>query len=182
MISSGSIIEFIDGGKFLCGFVTDVAEKKIHLVSQNGREMHLATSRILSVSKTIQTKPESREATNQLLQQCWQNRAELAQTIDLAELWEIVHEDASEDLPLELLADLLYGSDASDDQRAAFLRAVFNDPLYFKFKNGLIATHSTRANSQGRISGQNRINVLPGCRSLCFWAVKQLRINLFANA
>ncbi|MBM9616200.1 RNB domain-containing ribonuclease [Desulfobulbus rhabdoformis] len=154
MISSGSIIEFIDGGKFLCGFVTDVAEKKIHLVSQNGREMHLATSRILSVSKTIQTKPESREATNQLLQQCWQNRAELAQTIDLAELWEIVHEDASEDLPLELLADLLYGSDASDDQRAAFLRAVFNDPLYFKFKNGLIATHTQEQVEQLQLQRQ----------------------------
>ncbi|MGE4560110.1 MAG: ribonuclease R, partial [Desulfobulbus sp.] len=142
MISPGSIIEFIDGGKFVCGFVTGVAEKKVQLVSQNGREMYLAASRILSVSRQPIPQPASREALTGLLQQCGAKRAALAETIDLAELWEIINQDADQELPPDLLADLLFGSISSDDQRAAFLRAVFADPLFFKFKNGLIATHS----------------------------------------
>ncbi len=142
MISPGSIIEFIDGGKFHCGFVTGVAEKKIQLVSQNGREMHLAASRVLSISRTPRPQPASREALTAFLQQCSAERARLAETIDLAELWEIIHQDADQDLSPELLTDLLFADTSSDDQRAAFLRSVFADPLYFKFKNGLVATHT----------------------------------------
>ena len=142
MISPGGIIEFIDGGKFHCGFVTGVAEKKIQLVSQNGREMSLATSRVLSVSQAPLSQPASREALTGFLQQCAAKRAQLAETVDLAELWEIVHQDADQDLAPELLADLLFGSATNDDQRAAFLRAIFADSLYFKFKNGLVATHT----------------------------------------
>lgn len=142
MISSGSIIEFIDGGKFLCGFVTGVADKKIELVSQNGREMHLTAARVLSVSRQPHPQPANRETLTGLLQKFAADRAALAKTIDLAELWAIVHEDADQDFPPELLADLFFGESSSDDQRAAFLRALFVDPLFFKFKNGLIATHS----------------------------------------
>ena len=29
-----------------------------------------------------------------------------------------------------------------DDQRAAFLRAIFADPLFFKFKNGKVVAHT----------------------------------------
>ena len=142
MISPGSIIEFIDGGKFHCGFVTGVAEKKIQLVSQNGREMHLAASRVLSVSRTPRTQPARRDELTGFLQQCALERSKLAATIDLQELWEIIHQDAEQDQSPELLADLIFGDTSNDDQRAAFLRAVFAEPLYFKFKNGLIATHT----------------------------------------
>ncbi|MDD2463399.1 MAG: RNB domain-containing ribonuclease [Desulfobulbus sp.] len=154
MISSGSIIEYIDGGKFYLGFVTGVAEKKLQLVSQNGREMYLAASRVVSVSQTPLPQPATREALTGLLQQCASTRAAVAQTIDLAELWEIVHEDADQDLPPELLTDLLFGSTSNDDQRAAFLRAVFADPLFFKFKNGLIATHSPEQVEQLQLQRQ----------------------------
>ena len=41
MISPGSLIEFIDGGRFFCGLVSGVADKKIQLLSQNGREINL---------------------------------------------------------------------------------------------------------------------------------------------
>ncbi|MGD9948236.1 MAG: ribonuclease catalytic domain-containing protein [Desulfobulbus sp.] len=154
MISSGSIIEFIDGGKFHCGFVTGVAEKKIQLVGQNGREMSLAASRVLSVSRNPLPQPASREALTGLLQQCLADRAALAETIDLSELWEIVHQDADQDLAPELLADLLFGNSGTDDQHAAFLRAVFADPLYFKFKNGLIATNSPEQVEQLQLQRQ----------------------------
>nr|WP_321464666.1 RNB domain-containing ribonuclease [uncultured Desulfobulbus sp.] len=154
MISSGSLIEFIDGGKFHCGFVTGVAEKKIQLVSQNGREMYLAASRVLSVSRNPLALPPTREALTAVLQQAAAERAQLAKTIDLAELWEIIHEDADQDLAPDLFADLLFGSASSDDQHAAFLRAVFADPLYFKFKNGLIATHTPEQVEQLQLQRQ----------------------------
>jgi exoribonuclease-2 len=154
MISPGSIIEFIDGGKFQCGLVSQVAEKKLQLTTQNGREMHLSLSRVLSVSRQPQTRPDSREALTALLQQRAQERAALAETIDLEELWLIVNEEAENDFPPDLLADLLFGGNSTDDQRAAFLRAVLADPLFFKFKNDLITAHNPDQVEQLRLQRQ----------------------------
>lgn len=157
MISPGSLIEFIDGGKFQCGLVNQVAEKKLHLTNQNGREMQLPLSRVLTVSGSPRTPPASREALTALLRQCAQERAALAETVDLEELWQIVHEEADNDFPPDLLADLLFDGHATDNQRAAFLRAVLADPLFFKFKNGLIVTHSPEQVEQFRLQRQREV-------------------------
>lgn len=154
MISPGSLIEFIDGGTFQCGLVTDVADRKIQLISQNGREMSLATSRVLTVSHRRHPLDQRRELIAQSLRQCAAERASLALAIDLAELWQVVGEEADGEYSPDFLAELLFGDGASDDQRAAFVRAVFADALYFKLKNGLIAAHSAEQVEHLRVQRQ----------------------------
>ncbi|ADW17140.1 ribonuclease II [Desulfobulbus propionicus DSM 2032] len=154
MISPGSLIEFIDAGRFFCGYVTGLADRKIHLLSQNGRELHLPESRVLIASRQPCPQPPSREALTALLQQRATDRAALADTIRLEELWQIVNEEADNEFQPDFLAELFFGDRATDDQRAAFLRAVFADSLFFKFKNGLITTHSAEQVEQMRLQRQ----------------------------
>ncbi|MCL2789183.1 MAG: RNB domain-containing ribonuclease [Desulfobulbus sp.] len=142
MIVPGSLIEFIDGGRFFCGLVSGVAEKKIQLLSQNGRETHLPEARVLSVSRQLYPCNASREAITALLRERCDSRLALAGTIDLEPLWEIVNEETDSEFSPNFLTELHFGGAVDDDHRAAFLRAVFSDPLFFKYKNGKIVAHT----------------------------------------
>jgi len=142
MIAPGSLIEFIDSGKFFCGLVSGVAEKKIQLLSQNGREINLPEARVLSVSHQLFPQNASREATAALLRERSAGRLTLAETIDLEPLWEIVCEEPDNEFSPDFLTEMHFGGLVNDDQRAAFLRAIFADSLFFKYKNGKIVAHT----------------------------------------
>lgn len=142
MIPPGSLIEFIDGGRFFCGLVSGVADKKVQLINQSGRELHLPEGRILNVSHQVYSQVASREAITALLKERSAGRVALAETIDLEPLWEIVCEEADNEFSPEFLTEMHFGGMVDDDQRAAFLRAVFADALFFKFKNGKIVAHT----------------------------------------
>jgi exoribonuclease II len=142
MISPGSLIEFIDGGKFLCGLVSGVADKKIQLLSQNGREISLPEARILTASRQIFPQDASRESITALLRKRNADRSALAATIGLELLWKVVCEEGDCEFSPDFLTELHFGGMVDDDQRAAFLRAIFTDPLFFKYKNGKIVAHT----------------------------------------
>ncbi len=142
MILPGSLIEFIDGGRFICGLVFGAANKKVRLISQNGRELHLPESRIVNVSQQVYSQTDPKEAIIALLREHCAKRATLAEAIDIEPLWEIVCEEAEKEFTPDFLAELHFGSTVDDDQRAAFLRAVFTDTLFFKYKNGQLIAHT----------------------------------------
>jgi exoribonuclease II len=142
MIAPGSLIEFIDGGRFFCGLVSGVAEKKVQLISQNGRELHLPESRILNASHQAFPLNVSRETIVALLRERCAGRVTLAASIDLEPLWQITCEEADNEYSPEFLTEMHFGGTVDDDQRAAFLRAIFADALFFKFKNGKVVAHT----------------------------------------
>ena len=142
MISPGSLIEFIDGGRFFCGLVSGVVDRKIQLLSQNGREINLPEARVLNVSLQRFPQNGSREAITALLRERSAGRFALAETIDLQPLWEIVCEETDNEFSPDFLTEMHFGGMVDDDQRAAFLRAIFITPLFFKYKNGKIVAHT----------------------------------------
>ncbi|MHB8789270.1 MAG: ribonuclease catalytic domain-containing protein [Desulfobulbaceae bacterium] len=142
MISQGSLVEFIDGGKFICAYVTATAGTQLRLLGHNGRDSNLSPSRLLTVSRTGHSLAHSRDALIAQLRDAAAERQRLADSLDLGELWEIVREEPVLEFSVPFLAELLFGKEVSDDQTAAFLRAVLADHLFFKFKNGRITAHS----------------------------------------
>ena len=122
--------------------VAGVADRKIRLLNQNGREINLPESRIIVASRTAHPQDTSREELTAALLHRAGRRAALAEAIALDELWEIASEETADEFAVDFLAELQFGAAVDDDQTAAFLRAVFADPLYFKFRNGRIAVHS----------------------------------------
>ncbi len=154
MITAGSVIEYMEGGKFCCGLVVTAADRKLVLINQAGRELHLPQSRVLLASRRCVPREDSREHLAAALRQRAAQRAELAAAVRLDELWEIVSLEPEPEFAVEFLAELLFGSTVDDDQTAAFLRAVFADPLYFKFRNGSITVHTPEQVEQLRLQSQ----------------------------
>lgn len=142
MILQGSLIEFIDDGKFICGLVTENGNKRLRLLGQNGRDINLPPSRIVTVSKNTHSLGQGRDQLVALLKATAENRQELAAAINLRELWEMTCEEPVTEFSVGFLAELCFNGEVSDDQEAAFLRAVFADRLFFKFKNGRITVYT----------------------------------------
>ena len=149
MILPGTLIEYIDNGVFHCALVIAGSERKLRLLSHSGREFLLPESRILSASEE-RFAWERRSATQTLLQERCERRRALAAAIRLDELWELVSDEPEGGFAPDFLAGLHFGRDLDDDRRAAFLRAVFADPFYFRYRNGQIHVNSAEQVEQLR--------------------------------
>ncbi|BCO08843.1 ribonuclease [Desulfolithobacter dissulfuricans] len=171
MTLPGTLVEYIDGGKFLCGLVLQDTGKRLRIINQNGREVNLPQSRLLTASRSTYPVDISRDDMVRLLRETSENRERLAATIDLSEIWElaVTEEDAS--FSADFLAELCFGDKLSDDQVAAFLRAVLRDRFYFKYKNGQVTVHTEEKVEQlkhQRAREKEREQILEnGARALC---------------
>ncbi len=142
MSSTGKLIEYLDGGKFLCAYVTDSQAKRLRLINQNGREMNLPLSRVVHTSIVSHNVDLAREELTRQLKQTANTRTQLMEKIDLQEIWELTSDENSNTFTADFLAELSFGKDADDNIVAAFLRKVFTDRLYFKYKENRVIAHS----------------------------------------
>ncbi len=142
MASTGKLIEYLDGGKFLCAYVTAVQGKRLRLTNQNSRELNLPESRIVHISETTHPLDLPREELTRQLQETAATRKRLMEKINLQEIWELTADESSNIFHAAFLAELTFGKDANDDLVAAFLRSVFIDRLYFKYKESKVIAQS----------------------------------------
>ncbi len=142
MIVTGKLIEYLDNGKFICALVTESQPKRLRLVNQNGRDLNLPESRVVHCSKESHPTELSRETIIKHLQETTKKRSSLMGQINLKEIWELISEDGSNTFSPIFLTELIFGSEATDDTVSAFLRCVFEDKLFFKYKEGLIQANS----------------------------------------
>jgi len=150
-ISSGKVIEYLDNGKFICGYVTESQPKRVRLLNQNGRELNLPVSRVVHCSESSHQGQVDREHLVKLLQETTRKRRSLMQAVDLEVLWELTSDEATDTFDPHFLAELSFGCSADDDIVSAFLRSVFNDKLFFKYREGKIKAHSPEQVEQLRI-------------------------------
>jgi exoribonuclease-2 len=141
-IHSGKLIEYLDNGKFICGFVTEIQPKRVRLLNQNGRELNLPVSRIIHCSEIDHQTGNDRDSLVKLLKDTTNKRHSLMKRIDLEMLWELASDEATDSFEPHFLAELSFGRSADDDIVSAFLRSVFNDKLFFKYREGKIKVHS----------------------------------------
>jgi exoribonuclease-2 len=142
MFNPGKIIEYLENGKFICGFITETHPKRVHLFNQNRREINLPVSRIVHCSHISYPIDGNRDNLVHILQETNENRAKLMDEIDLEEIWDLLCEEGVDSFDPAFLAELVFGQEATDDFISAFLRAVFINKTYFKYKEGKIRVHS----------------------------------------
>ena len=142
MTTTGKLIEYLDGGKFLCAYVVGAQAKRLHLINQNSREMNLPLSRVVHCSEKTHAIESSREELTRQLMATATTRKQLMEKIDLQEIWELTSDEPTQSFNPSFLAELSFGKDADDDIVAAFLRSVFEDRLYFKYKENKVIAHS----------------------------------------
>jgi len=151
MTTSGKLIEYLDGGKFICAFVTEAQDKRLRLINQTGREINLPLSRVLHTSGRTYAVNGARETMQKQLQETADRRKNLMETINLEEIWEITVDEAKPVFEPQFLAELAFGGEVDDDMVAACIRRAFSDRLYFKFKESEIHAHSREQVEQLRL-------------------------------
>lgn len=154
MTTAGKLIEYLDGGKFICALVTEAQDKRLRLFNQTGREINLPLSRVLHISRRTFPVTGDREAMQRLLHEAADHRRALMEEINLEEIWELTADESSAVFKPEFLAELAWmaeGGETDDNKVAAFIRCVFSDRLYFKFREGEIHVHSREQVEQLRL-------------------------------
>ncbi len=137
----GKIIEYVEQGKFICALVLEEEGKRLRVITQNGREMKVPQARVVHLAdKSFAA--HSREDVMALLQETAARRQAMMAPIDLPEIWELAVEEAQSSFFPRFLTELVFAEGATDDHVAAFLRAVFADRFYFKYKEGKVQVHS----------------------------------------
>jgi len=146
----GKIIEYVEQGRFFCALVLQDQGKRLRVMNQNGKEINLPASRVLHETERKHPTQLAREEIMQLLQGVAEKRLQMMREIDLAEIWELAVEEEADAFSPFFLAELCFGAETGDDQVAAFLRAVFDDRFFFKFRDGRILAHSREVVEQQR--------------------------------
>jgi len=136
------IVEYLENGKFICGFVARDNGNRLHIINQHNRELNLPQNRIIHCNEAAIPPTAAKDQIIADLGETSRRRDNLARMINLDEIWKLVSEKPEEAYGVDFLASLYFGDDHTDDQRAAFLRAVIGNRLYFKYKADSIQVHS----------------------------------------
>ena len=140
-MSEGKIVEYIDQGRFICTLCLQDRGNRLHLLTPFNRELNLSPKRALLISNTSMDTLSPREELISRLKQTEALRKRLKDEVQVKELWELVREE-EQSFDYEYLAQLCFGEITTDDHISALVRALFEDRLYFKMKDGRFLPNS----------------------------------------
>ena len=134
-MTQGKIVEYIDQGRFVCTICLHDKGSRLHLLTPSNREVNLSPKRTILISEPTIDISQSREDLLEKLKQIEEMRIRLKEQIDVKGLWELV-QDEEETFDHKYLAQLIFGETATEGHSSAVVRALFENHLYFKMKNG----------------------------------------------
>lgn len=128
------IIDFFDGRRIGCGLVVDLNDRRLRLLTDQGKETTISANRILTAGR-ISGFPVGGSRDEQVvrLREICSSREDLKARIDLGELWEVVGLEARK-IDAEDLTELFFGVKHDLDHISSMLRAIFEDRIYFKIR------------------------------------------------
>lgn len=139
-MANSQIVEFFEDRKIFCAFVGDDRGDRLHVITEQNRELNLPRKRLIHVAPWTLGISLSRLELVEHLKAIGQRRESLKREINLQEIWELLVNEA-EGYPLTELARSWFGDTVTADQSAALGRALFEDRFYFKFKGSLWQPH-----------------------------------------
>ncbi|MDJ0886168.1 MAG: RNB domain-containing ribonuclease [Desulfobacterales bacterium] len=140
-MESGSVIEYIDKQRILCAVVLEVKKQKLHLLTENNREVSLSPGRIAHRSRTSLDMTQGRDRMVDTLKSLALRRNDLRRKIDLRELWEVLNSE-QEWIDLPTMTAFCFPDDPTSDHESAVVRAFFENRRYFKFNHDGFFPHS----------------------------------------
>ena len=132
-MSPGQIVEFIEDERIITAVCVEERKGKIKVLTSLDREIYLASTRVIHTSKKLISLSQSNEALLRELQKVSELRNDLAQQINIPELWEILSEEDRK-YDSEEIAELVFTLKPTDDHVSAIIRAILADRLYFRFR------------------------------------------------
>jgi exoribonuclease II len=134
-MNEGRIIEYIDQGRFICTLCLQDRGNRLHLLTPSNRLINLSPKRAILISGSIIDILKPREDLLEKLKQAEGSRNRLKDRIDVRELWELT-KDENQSFDHKYLAHLVFGESIDDEHLSAVVRALFENHLHFKMKEG----------------------------------------------
>jgi len=134
-MNQGKIVEYIDQGRFVCALCLQDKGNKLHLLTPTNRLVNLSPKRALLISGSATTASMSREQLLEELNRTETARNLLKEQINVKDLWDLIR-DEQESFDHRYLTHLVFGEAVTDDHLSAVVRALFDDRLYFRLKEG----------------------------------------------
>lgn len=134
-MSEGKIIEYIEQGKMVCALCLQDKGPRLHLLTGLNRLVNLPSKRAAYISSSHISIDRPREELLNRLREVEAKRIKLKDEIKIRDLWELI-KDEDESFDYKYLAQLCFGEDVTEDHISALVRALFDDKLYFKMKDG----------------------------------------------
>lgn len=136
------IIDYYDSKRISTGFVLDMDDKRLRILTDRGQETKISPNRVLNAVPPGDF-PVTGRKDDQVsrLKTFWERREDLKSAVDLHELWEVVGAETSE-IQAEDLSELAFGRDGDMHSVASILRAIMEDRIYFKMKPDFIEVYS----------------------------------------
>lgn len=131
----GQLVEFIDKNRISIGLVQSAKKTKLNILTSADKELSLPQGRVLLMTPGGSCSGGNRQAQVEALREVHQRRDDMADGVDVRELWELVAEE-DEALPLDELAGLAFSGDLGGDHLSATLRALFYEHVHFKLAGG----------------------------------------------
>jgi exoribonuclease-2 len=126
----GSIVEYIDQQKIISAVILQESKGKLRLLNENNREVNFSEKRLSHVSQVCLDTSGSRDTIVSALKELTKTRIKLSETIDIKELWEILHEE-SDDIDISAMTTFCFDPPLTADHEAAVIRAFFpRSPLF----------------------------------------------------
>ena len=140
-MTQGKIVEYIDEGRFVCAICLQDKGGRLHLLTPFNREVNLSPKRTILISDPTLDVSLPRDDILERLKQIEQTRVRLKEQIDVEGLWELIR-DEEETFDHTYLAQLVFGETVTANHSSAVIRALFENHLYFKMKNGQFLPNS----------------------------------------
>ncbi len=132
----GKVVAFFEQKRILCAVCLEVKGNKVHLLSEENREITLGLNRIVQTSSYSLNPTLPRETLAENLKKIVERQENLMPSISIRDLWELVWKERRE-FSLRELTELVFSSQITFDHEMALFRALFEDRLYFRQKGEL---------------------------------------------
>ncbi len=144
----GSIVEFFEEKRILCGVVMELKGERLRVLAQNSREFTLPPKRLLHAGPALALERLSRQEVLKRLEETAREREALKGAINLEELWELLVQENHPTTVAEL-AELWFG-EATADAMAATGRRLREDRFLFKHKDEQVIPNPPEQVAQAR--------------------------------
>ncbi len=131
----GTVVEFFENRQVLCGVCTGIKSNRLAILTEQNKEASLSQNRLIHVSGRLLDPTRNRDELVAGLRSIAAHRRQLMAEVNVEELWALL-ETEDEGFSIRDLAEFVFSGPLSDHHIAATQRVLFEDRLYFQYKDG----------------------------------------------
>ncbi len=141
-ITAGSVVEFFENKEVVCGVCLAAKNQRLNVLTEHNREISLSGNRVIHVGTRHLDLRVDRDALVRELAGISSLRRRTMEEVQVEELWSLL-ENEPDGFDARELAEFVFASAITDHHVSAVQRLLFQDRLFFQFKDGRFYARST---------------------------------------